>query len=52
MNSLYLSAAKVAVTPNQNYLRFAGTMEFGGDGLKINHKRAEGILNSSAKYFT
>ena len=51
-NSLYLSAAKVAVTPNQNYLRFAGTMEFGGDGLKINHKRAEGILNSSAKYFT
>ena len=51
-NSLYLSSAKVAVTPNQDYLRFAGTMEFGGDGLKINKKRAEGILKSSAKYFT
>jgi D-amino-acid dehydrogenase len=51
-NSLYLSSAKVAVTPNHGYLRFAGTMEFGGDGLEINHTRAEGILKSSAKYFT
>ena len=50
-NSLYLSSAKVAVTPNQNYLRFAGTMEFGGNGLKVNQKRAQGILDSSAKYF-
>ena len=50
-NSLYLSSAKVAVTPNQGYLRFAGTMEFGGDGLKINDKRAQGILKSSARYF-
>jgi D-amino-acid dehydrogenase len=51
-NSLYLSEAKVAVTPNQNYLRFAGTMEFGGDGLSVNQKRANGILNSSARYFS
>lgn len=51
-NSLYLSSAKVAVTPNQKYLRFAGTMEFGGDGLAINEKRAQGILKSSARYFT
>jgi D-amino-acid dehydrogenase len=51
-NSLYLSEAKVAVTPNQNYLRFAGTMEFGGDGLSVNQKRAKGILNSSARYFS
>jgi len=50
-NSLYLSSAKVAVTPNQNYVRFAGTMEFGGNGLAINEKRARGILNSSAQYF-
>jgi D-amino-acid dehydrogenase len=51
-NSLYLSSAKVAVTPNQNYVRFAGTMEFGGDGLAISEKRAQGILRSSARYFT
>lgn len=51
-NALYLSGAKVAVTPNQNYLRFAGTMEFGGNSLSINKKRAQGILDSSAKYFT
>jgi D-amino-acid dehydrogenase len=51
-NSLYLSGAKVAVTPNRDYLRFAGTMEFGGDALRINNKRAQGILDSSAKYFT
>jgi D-amino-acid dehydrogenase len=51
-NSLYLSEAKVAVTPNQNYLRFAGTMEFGGDGLLVNQKRAKGILNSSSRYFS
>lgn len=50
-NSLYLSGAKVAVTPNQNYLRFAGTMEFGGDGLSISETRAKGILDSSARYF-
>jgi D-amino-acid dehydrogenase len=50
-NSLYLSGAKVAVTPNQDYLRFAGTMEFGGDGLSIDQTRAKGILDSSARYF-
>ena len=50
-NSLYLSGAKVAVTPNQDYLRFAGTMEFGGDGLSISKKRAKGILESSTRYF-
>ena len=51
-NSLYLSGAKVAVTPNENYVRFAGTMEFGGNGLAINSKRAQGILDSSSKYFS
>jgi D-amino-acid dehydrogenase len=50
-NSLYLSGAKVAVTPNEDYLRFAGTMEFGGDGLSISQTRAKGILDSSARYF-
>lgn len=51
-NSLYLSGTKIAVTPNEKFLRFAGTMEFGGDGMKINHKRALGILANSAKYFS
>lgn len=50
-NSLYLSGAKVAVTPNRDYVRFAGTMEFGGDALSINSRRAQGILYSSAQYF-
>jgi len=27
-------------------------MEFGGDGLLVNQKRAKGILNSSSRYFS
>lgn len=51
-NSLYLSEAKVAVTPTDDFLRFAGTMEFGGNGLTVSQQRAQGILDSSASYFT
>ena len=51
-NALYLSGAKIAVTPNNDYLRFAGTMEFGGSESKINLKRAQGILKNSSQYFT
>jgi D-amino-acid dehydrogenase len=51
-SALYLSGAKIAVTPNSNYLRFAGTMEFGGNESKVDLKRARGILSNSAEYFT
>lgn len=51
-SALYLSGAKIAVTPNSDYLRFAGTMEFGGKESRIDLKRAQGILRNSAQYFT
>jgi len=51
-HALYLSEAKVAVTPMTESLRLAGTMEFGGDPLKIRQQRVDGILTSSAKYFS
>jgi len=51
MNSIYLSEARVAVTPLDSYLRFAGTMEFGGKAMKIDSYRAENIIRSSSKYF-
>jgi D-amino-acid dehydrogenase len=50
-NSIYLSEARVAVTPMDSYLRFAGTMEFGGQALKIDNYRAANIVKSSSKYF-
>ena len=52
LNALYLSEARIAVTPNTTHLRFAGTMEFGGNESKINLKRAQGILKNSSRYFT
>ena len=51
-NSIYFTEAKVAVTPTDTYLRFAGTMEFGGNPLKINRHRAEGILKSGMSYLS
>ncbi|HEX7405813.1 MAG TPA: FAD-dependent oxidoreductase [Candidatus Nanopelagicaceae bacterium] len=51
-NALYLSEAKVAVTPMEGFLRLAGTMEFGGAALKISQQRANGILKSSSDYFS
>lgn len=51
-NALYLSEAKVAVTPMKDFLRLAGTMEFGGNPLKISARRVNGIVKSSAEYFS
>mgnify|MGYP000041202876 CR=1 FL=1 len=46
-----LCEAKVAVTPMDSQLRFAGTMEIGGLNLKVNKNRIQGIVNSVNKYF-
>ncbi|MFY0686658.1 MAG: FAD-dependent oxidoreductase [Cyclobacteriaceae bacterium] len=46
-----LTEAKVAVTPMNDGLRFAGTMEIGGLDLSINHKRVMGIKKSIPEYF-
>jgi D-amino-acid dehydrogenase len=49
-NSIYFTEAKVAVTPTDSYLRFSGTMEFGGNPLKINRHRAECMLKTGMSY--
>lgn len=43
--------AKVAVTPLENRLRLAGTMEFGGLDEEINRVRVEAILKAPISYF-
>lgn len=43
--------AKVAVTPMGDSLRFAGTMEVGGNDLSVNPRRVQGIVNSVRSYF-
>ncbi len=47
-----LTEAKVALTPLQDQLRIAGTLEIGGLDHKIHLKRMEGILESVPRYFT
>jgi D-amino-acid dehydrogenase len=42
--------AHVAITPFDNALRIAGTMEFGGLDEKINQVRVDAILRAPAKY--
>ncbi len=46
-----LNEAKVALTPLDNKLRIAGTLEIGGLREKINLKRMQGILESVPHYF-
>jgi D-amino-acid dehydrogenase len=43
--------AKVAITPMNGTLRFAGTMEVGDLSLKINPQRVKGIVRSVQPYF-
>ena len=47
---LYLSEAKVAVTPLGDKLRLAGTMELSGLDLTINPRRTNAILSSAQEY--
>jgi len=47
---LLLHEARVAVTPFQDRLRFAGTMELCGLDLTINHRRVNAILKAVPRY--
>jgi len=47
---LYLSEAKVAVTPLEDVLRFAGTLELSGMNFNINLHRVDAIMRA-AHYF-
>jgi D-amino-acid dehydrogenase len=46
-----LTEAKVAVTPMENDLRFAGTMEITDVDLSINMQRVKGIVQSIPNYY-
>lgn len=50
-SAVNLSDAKVAVTPFNERLRLAGTMEFGGLDEEINQVRVDAILRAPRKYF-
>jgi len=47
-----LVEAKVAVTPMDGFVRFAGTMEFSGNNSIIRSNRVEAIANSVKNYYT
>jgi len=49
--AINLSDAKVAVTPFNERLRLAGTMEFGGLDEKVNQVRVDAILRAPKTYF-
>ena len=46
-----LTEARVAVTPMQHGISFAGTMEINGLDLSINPRRVKGIQKSIPNYF-
>ena len=46
-----LTEAKVAVTPMQNFTRFAGTMEFSGNNSSIQANRVETIANAVSDFY-
>ncbi|MDN3594143.1 NAD(P)/FAD-dependent oxidoreductase [Zunongwangia endophytica] len=47
-----LTEAKVAVTPMQNFTRFAGTMEFSGNNTTILPNRVEAIAKAASNYYS
>jgi len=47
---LYLSEAKVAVTPLEDVLRFAGTLELTGMDFSINPRRMKAIIEAAKVY--
>ncbi|UCC39724.1 MAG: FAD-dependent oxidoreductase [Candidatus Aminicenantes bacterium] len=47
---LYLGEAKVAVTPLEDILRFAGTMELSGMDFSINRRRVDAIMHAARDY--
>lgn len=50
-HAIYLSERKVAVTPLNNSVRLAGTMEFGGRNSKSSGSRAHALIRAAGEYF-
>ena len=50
--ALYLSEARVAITPMPGRTRLAGTMAFGGLDESVDARRASGILKSAGHYLS
>ncbi|GAB3394941.1 FAD-dependent oxidoreductase [Amycolatopsis echigonensis] len=50
-HAVYLSDHKVAVTPLDQGIRIAGTMEFGAENNKVDHRRAAGVAAAMRAYF-
>ncbi len=50
--ALYLSEAKVAVTPLNGRTRLSGTMAFGGMDETVKEQRASGIVTSTRRYLS
>jgi D-amino-acid dehydrogenase len=48
---LYLSEAKVGVSPTDDALRFAGTLELSGIDTRLKPARLQAIRNAARKYF-
>ena len=46
-----LGEAKVTMTPMGSQVRFAGTMESGGNSLKVSPRRVLGIVKSACRVF-
>jgi D-amino-acid dehydrogenase len=46
-----MAETKVVLTPMDDMLRFAGTLELAGFDMSINHRRLEAILKSIPDYF-
>ncbi|WP_026573842.1 NAD(P)/FAD-dependent oxidoreductase [Bacillus sp. UNC438CL73TsuS30] len=47
---LYLGDSKTGVTPYNNNIRIAGTMELSGLNVNIDERRVQGLRNSVSKY--
>ncbi len=49
---IYFSEAKVAATPLEDTLSFAGVLEFAGMDFSISHRRVYAIMNAAESYLS
>lgn len=47
---IYFSEARIAATPFEEVMSFAGAIEFAGMDFSINHRRADSIMNAAKSY--
>lgn len=47
-----LIEAKAAITPMDNFTRFAGTMEFSGNNAKVRKERVNALVNAVKTFYT